>query len=37
MNFKPLYKDELHFTLFLEVLDNMPHDRVYFDKNKNGL
>ncbi len=23
---------DLHFLLFLEVLDNMPHDRVYYDE-----
>lgn len=30
LNFKPqTNKDKHHFVLFLEVLDNMPHDRVY--------
>ncbi len=35
LNFKVLNNDKNHdfyFIIFLEVLDNMPHDRVYFDE-----
>ncbi|KAL4445616.1 hypothetical protein ABPG74_006167 [Tetrahymena malaccensis] len=33
VNFKPQNRDQHHFLLFLEVLDNMPHDRIYKKKN----
>ncbi len=36
MHFKVTDKNEFYFIIFLEVLDNMPHDRVYFnEKTKN--
>ena len=30
--FRPQSSKDLYFIIFLEVFDNMPHDRVYFDK-----
>lgn len=30
-DFKPINKEDYYFIIFLEVLDNMPHDRIYYD------